>query len=69
MKKTIYIEGMACVHCKNSVETALKNLAEDINVTVDLDAKCAIIEWESDIDDAVLISAITDIGFDVEKII
>ncbi len=69
MKKVIYVDGMACVHCKNSVETALKNLAAVKSAVVDLDKKCAIIEGDTDIDDAVLISAITDIGFDVEKIV
>ncbi len=69
MKKTIYIEGMACVHCKNSVETALKNLKGVNTAVVDLDAKCAIIESDTVIDNAVLTAAVTDIGFDVEKII
>lgn len=69
MKKTIYIEGMACIHCKNSVEEALKNLAGINTAVVDLDKKCVIIEGETDIDNSVLISIVTDIGFDVEKII
>ena len=69
MKKRIYIEGMACVHCKNSVEELLKNLAEIKTAEVDLDKKCAIIESETDIDNAVLIAAITDIGFEVKKIV
>lgn len=69
MKKTIYIEGMACVHCKNSVEAALKKLVGVVSAEVDLDAKCAIIESNIDIDDAVLTAAVTDIGFDVEKIV
>lgn len=69
MKKTIYIEGMACIHCKNSVEEALKKLIGVVSAEVDLDAKCAVIESDTDIDDEVLTAAIIDIGFDVEKII
>lgn len=69
MKKTIYIEGMACVHCKNSVETALKNLSGVNTAVVDLDKKCAIIESETEIDNAVLTATVTEIGFEVEKIV
>ena len=69
MKKTIYIDGMACIHCKNSVEAALRVLDGVVSVSVNLDDKCAVIDTNTDIDDAVLTAAITDIGFDVEKII
>ena len=40
MKKTIYIEGMMCMHCAGRVEKALNDLP-GVTATVDLDGKLA----------------------------
>lgn len=69
MQIRIYINGMACGHCKNSVETALKSLKEVQNAVVDLEEKCATVELNGEIDLKLLTDTITDIGFEVEKII
>ncbi len=69
MQINIYINGMACVHCKNSVEAALKSLGAVQNAVVNLEEKCATVELNGEIDLKVLTDTITDIGFEVEKII
>lgn len=69
MQIKIYINGMACVHCKNSVESALKSIDAVQNAVVDLEEKCAAVELNGEIDLKVLTDTITDIGFEVEKII
>ena len=68
MKKTIFIEGMSCNHCKMRVENTLKELDGVTNAVVQLDKKLAEIDLSADITNQVLTEAIDDIGFDVTKI-
>ena len=68
MKKTIYIEGMMCMHCVARVENILKNLPNVTKVTVNLKKKNAVIELSEDINNEVIINAITDAGYEVKKI-
>ncbi len=68
MKKTIYIEGMMCMHCVARVEGVLKNLPNVTKVTVNLKKKNAVIELSDDINNEVIINAITDAGYEVKKI-
>ena len=65
MKKTIKIEGMHCSHCSARVEKALAALG--LAVTVDLAAKCAVVEGKDTADD-VLRDAVEDLGFEVVSI-
>ena len=66
MNKTIYIEGMMCAHCKKHVEDAL--IALGLNPEVSLEEKKATIT-NTAIDDATLIKAIEDAGYEVKEII
>jgi len=68
MKKTIYIDGMSCNHCKMRVESTLKEMQGVTEAVVNLDGKLAEVELASDVDNAVITEAIDDIGFDVVKI-
>lgn len=68
MKKTVFIEGMSCNHCKMRVEGALKELAGVDSAVVDLGKKLAEVDLSEDVTDEVIKEAIDDIGFDVVKI-
>lgn len=66
--KTIYINGMQCGHCKMRVEKALNSIEGVTKVSVDLDNKNAMIEYEGNIDDNKIKEVVEDIGFEVSKI-
>jgi len=68
MKKTVFIEGMSCNHCKMRVENTLKEMDGIANAAVNLESKCAEVEFTSEISNEVITEAIEDIGFDVVKI-
>jgi copper chaperone len=62
MTETILkIEGMTCMHCKMSVEKALKGVAGVISVQVDLDNKQAVVVGSAEQD--VLAKAVVEAGF------
>ena len=65
MKKKILVEGMSCGHCVNHVKEALSELNGVTSVTVDLDAKTAIIEVSVDVNDEDIKFAIDDAGYEV----
>ncbi len=65
MKKIIKVEGMHCNHCKMRVEKALKGLKGVSSAIVNLEAKTAEIESDSEIDNATIATAIDDAGFSV----
>lgn len=68
MKKTLTIEGMTCGHCKARVEKALAALEGITGVSVDLEAKTAVVEMTEAIADDVLTEAVDDAGYDVISI-
>lgn len=68
MKKTIYIDGMMCMHCVARVEGILKNLPNVSKVSVNLKKKNAIIELTDNLSNEIIINAITDAGYEVKKI-
>lgn len=68
MKKTIYINGMMCMHCVARVEGILKNLPNVTKVTVNLKQKNAVIELSDELSNEVITNAITDAGYEVKKI-
>lgn len=65
MKKTIKVDGMHCNHCKMRVEKVLKAIAGVSSATVNLEAKSAEIESDTEIDDKTIAIAIDDAGFKV----
>lgn len=63
MNQTIKIEGMTCMHCKMSVEKALKGVVGVTGVQVDLAGKKAVIEGTAD--EKAMVKAVEDAGFKV----
>ena len=68
MKKEILIEGMSCGHCVKHVENALKEIEGIEEVSVNLEAKKATIESNSNIEDDKIKEVIDDAGYDVIEI-
>ena len=68
MKKTIWIDGMSCMHCKGAVEKALGAVDGVKSAVVDLEAKTATVELDLDVADDTLAAAVTDAGYDVVKV-
>lgn len=64
MKKILTIEGMHCPKCAARVKKALEALGS-ISAEVDLEAKSATVVSDGDVDDAVMKSAIDELGFSV----
>ena len=68
MKKVIFIKGMQCNHCKESVKETLAKLDGVEKVEVNLEQKKAEIETTKLVEDKKIKQAIDDIGFEVSKI-
>lgn len=58
---TLSIPDMTCGHCKASVESALKSLADAGDITVDLAAKTATTSGPAA--PAALLKALDEVGF------
>ena len=67
MQKTIFIEGMSCVHCSKRIEDVLNSL-EGVHAKVDLAAKTATVTLSQPIADAVLKNTIENEGYKVINI-
>lgn len=64
MTQTFTIEGMACNHCRMTVEKALASLPGVSNVSVDLSSGTASVEGE--VEKSAVVKAISDAGFNVK---
>ncbi|MDP3130842.1 MAG: heavy-metal-associated domain-containing protein [Bacillota bacterium] len=67
MKKTVYIEGMSCMHCKMRVENALKTVPGVTGAAVDLKKGIAAIEGQNIADESIF-AAVRKAGYDPKKI-
>ena len=67
MKKTMYIEGMTCKHCKARVEKVLNEL-NGVTATVNLEEKTAVLEMDDNVDNDILKNTVEDAGYDVKNI-
>jgi copper chaperone len=64
MSETVLkIEGMTCMHCKMSVEKALKGVPGVTSAEVDLAKKQAVVAGSAD--QAVMAKAVGEAGFEV----
>lgn len=63
-KMIIKINGMSCMHCANTVTTALENIDNIIKVKVDLKKKEAVITYQSDIDTNVIKDTINNLDYE-----
>ena len=68
MKKTLSIEGMSCGNCVGHTSDALKKIEGVSLVNVDLAAKTAIVESETEIADDVLKNVVSGAGYTVVSI-
>lgn len=68
MEKRILIEGMKCSGCANRVNNALKGIKGIKKVNVNLEEKYADIVYKKDIDNEIITSTITELGFKVTGI-
>ena len=66
--KNISIEGMMCDNCKKHVEKALSKIEGVTKVEVSLENKNAIIETSKEIENAKIIKAIKEEGYEVKDI-
>jgi copper chaperone len=69
VKKTIYVNGMTCAHCAQSLKKALENIKEITIVNVSLDDHTATIMSKTNISEKIIISTIENTGYSVVKII
>lgn len=67
MKKIVLIEGMMCENCANAVTKAISAVPGVLSVKVDLAGKCAEAETEG-ADDAAILAAVEDAGFEAKGI-
>lgn len=66
MQKNLSVEGMSCQHCVNRVKKYLETVGTD--VVVDLAAKKAKFDAESDVDMDTVIKEISEFGFTAKEI-
>ena len=64
MEKKMLIDGMKCMHCKASVEKALKSVSGVTEAEADLETKTARIVTDTDIPDDALMAAVKEKGFE-----
>lgn len=62
-KTVLRIEGMTCMHCKMSVEKALKSVQGVVSASVDLAQKEAVVSGSAVRDE--LVKAVEDAGYAV----
>ena len=67
-KRTIFIEGMQCNHCKMKVEKALKLIDGIEKVEVKLEYNKAIIEESKNVEDNKIKKIIEEEGYKVREI-
>lgn len=65
--KTIYVDGMMCMHCVKHVTDALMKIDGVIKVDIDLATKKVDITHGKEIDDAKINEAIVQAGYSVIK--
>ncbi len=68
MKKTLKIEGMMCGHCVAHVTKALQAVEGVATVEVNLKKKTAEVTFSNEVSNEILISAVTEAGYEVKKI-
>ncbi len=69
MKKTILVDGMMCAHCAKHVKDALEKVGGVKSAEVSLENKTAVVELEGEVADEVLLSAVTDAGYEPKAIL
>ncbi len=68
MKKIIQVEGMHCPNCAKAVENALSAIDGVSKAKVDLQKKTVTATMKTEVDDKLLVEAISEKGFEVGEI-
>ena len=68
MEKKLTVEGMMCPHCVAHVKKALEGVEGVSDAVVDLDAGTAVAKLADTVEDAVLVGAVVDAGYEVKGI-
>ncbi len=63
---TLSVEGMMCQHCVAHVKKALEDVKGVVGVSVDLDAKSAVVQADSRVSKDTLTKAVTSAGYTCE---
>lgn len=63
MKKVLLVDGMMCAHCQAHVQKALAGVSGVTEAVVDLDSKKATVTLAEDVEDQVLMDAVTEAGY------
>ena len=63
MTKTVYIEGMMCMHCVAHAKKALEALDGVTEAEVSLEEKKAVLTLSAPVEDAAIMNAITEAGY------
>ena len=66
--KKVYIEGLKCGGCVQRVENVLSTFKEIKSIRTSLEEKCSTLILKKDLDNEIIINAITDLGFNVTNI-
>jgi copper chaperone len=61
MPTTITVEGMACSHCEQTVEEALRGVRGVTDATADRETERASVDGDADV--AALVRAVEDAGY------
>ena len=69
MKKTILVDGMMCMHCVGHVKTALEKVDGVKSAEVSLENKTAVVELAKEVEDSVLLAAVTEAGYEPKAIL
>jgi len=64
MEKTLHIEGMSCQHCARAVKSALESVPGVASARVDLERGLATVEAGPAVDEAALVAAVADEGYE-----
>ncbi len=67
-KKTFYVSGMHCEHCRNRIEESINRIA-GVSATVNLKKNRVLVEYETLVDDAFIIRQIEKLGYTVMSVL
>lgn len=63
MKKIVYIDGMMCDGCANTMKEAFEKMIGVESAKIDLKKKCAIVKLEGNVVDNALTDCVKRAGF------
>lgn len=68
MKKVFLIDGMMCENCAAAVTKALSAVHGVHGVTVDLEGKCAEVDYDGAAGDQEIMDVIEDLGYEAKGV-